>query len=172
MNFSDELNISKNANLLRMLLCTQERNCIETMFQLTKNESSGKKLRNWLWSLYEEDRRESKLQYNYISIAISIYCNFYAELCCFFYIQLVVKCITSKQDQQRKAKSCHIDQTSGHLGIKWTVYRISERFHWNGIIKDVKQVVCYNLAWLNFFASLKLFALVHCRCQLVTCASE
>ncbi len=38
-------------------------------------------------------------------------------------------------------KSCHSDPTSGHLGTKKTVARISDRFMWQGINKDVKGFV-------------------------------
>ena len=40
-------------------------------------------------------------------------------------------------------KSCHVDTTSGHLGIKKTVARIKERFMWKGIWSDVKEMVCF-----------------------------
>ena len=38
-------------------------------------------------------------------------------------------------------KCCHSDRTSGHLGIKKTVAQISDRFMWQGIIKDVQEFV-------------------------------
>ena len=40
-------------------------------------------------------------------------------------------------------RACHIDPTAGHMGIKKTVNRITERFMWPGIVKDVKEMVCY-----------------------------
>ena len=38
-------------------------------------------------------------------------------------------------------RCCHADPTSGHLGEKKTYNRIIERFTWNRVMKDVKQVV-------------------------------
>lgn len=49
--------------------------------------------------------------------------------------------MSSRQEQIRIVKSCHIEPTSGHLGIKKTFYRITERFTWIGIYKYVKNVV-------------------------------
>ena len=40
-------------------------------------------------------------------------------------------------------RACHIDPTAGHMGIKRTVNRITEHFMWPGIVKDVKEMVCY-----------------------------
>ena len=47
----------------------------------------------------------------------------------------------TKKEQPRITKSGHMDPTSEHLGIKKTYYRITERFTWNGIMKDVQEVV-------------------------------
>ena len=55
----------------------------------------------------------------------------------------MVKFIRSKADKRRIMKSCHVDTTSGHLGIKKTVARIKERFMWKGIWSDVKEMVCF-----------------------------
>ena len=41
----------------------------------------------------------------------------------------------------RIVMSCHSDPTSGHLGVKKTVARISDRFIWHGIVKDVNEFV-------------------------------
>ena len=40
----------------------------------------------------------------------------------------------------RVAKACHVDLTSGHLGIEKTVARVKERFMWKGIMMDIKSV--------------------------------
>ena len=50
--------------------------------------------------------------------------------------------IFRKEEQTRILKACHIDPTSGHMGIKKTVSRITERFLWPGVISDVKHLVC------------------------------
>ena len=43
-------------------------------------------------------------------------------------------------------KACHIDPTSGHMGVKKTLNRITERFLWSGIVKDVNRMVRNNLS--------------------------
>ena len=34
-----------------------------------------------------------------------------------------------------------MDPTAGHMGIKKTINRITERFLWTGIVSDVKKMV-------------------------------
>ena len=58
-----------------------------------------------------------------------------------FPIFQIVKYIQRRSDQLRIVKMCHIDPTSGHLGVKKSVGRIKERFMWKGIWKDVKNMV-------------------------------
>ena len=38
-------------------------------------------------------------------------------------------------------KACHADPTSGHLGFRKTLARITERFTWKGVSKDAKEIV-------------------------------
>ena len=38
-------------------------------------------------------------------------------------------------------RACHVEPTSGHMGIKRTVYHISECFFWKGLNKDVEHMV-------------------------------
>lgn len=45
--------------------------------------------------------------------------------------------IRSKEEQSRILHACHDDPTSGHMGVKKTIARISERFSWRGVVKDV-----------------------------------
>ena len=52
-----------------------------------------------------------------------------------------VRYVQSKTKKLRIVCCCHADQTSGHLGEKKTYNRVIEIFKWNGVIKDVKQVV-------------------------------
>ena len=52
----------------------------------------------------------------------------------------MVKYIKDRADQLRIVKSCHVDPTSGHLGVK-KVGRIRERFMWKGVWNDVKKLV-------------------------------
>ena len=37
--------------------------------------------------------------------------------------------------------SCHVDATSGHMGVRKTLFRISERFYRKGVSKDVENMV-------------------------------
>ena len=53
----------------------------------------------------------------------------------------MVKYIKNRSDQLRIAKSCHVDPTSGHLGVKKTVGRVKERFMWKGVWDDVRLIV-------------------------------
>ena len=45
----------------------------------------------------------------------------------------------------KKFQSCYVDPTSGHLGIKKTLSRITERFMWPGVSKDVELLVSKHL---------------------------
>ena len=51
--------------------------------------------------------------------------------------------IQDKKEQRRIAIACHVDPTSGHMGIRKTVARVKERFTWKGVYKDVEAVVSY-----------------------------
>ena len=55
-----------------------------------------------------------------------------------------VKYIQDRKEQIRITTCCHIDITSGHLGVTKTIARIKERFMWKGIVEDVK-----NLVWID-----------------------
>ena len=39
-----------------------------------------------------------------------------------------------------------MDPTGGHMGERKTISKISERFMWNGIVKDVKNMVSTDTA--------------------------
>ena len=60
--------------------------------------------------------------------------------------------IQQREEQLKLLRECHIDPTSGHLGEKKTVNRITERFMWPGIVKDVKEVV----GLIHFFTVCRL----------------
>ena len=57
----------------------------------------------------------------------------------------MVRYVQERKEQLRVAMACHIDPTSGHMGKKKTIARIRERFAWKGIIKDVQQMVSFDL---------------------------
>ena len=50
------------------------------------------------------------------------------------------------EEQLKILAACHLDPTAGHMGEKRTVKRITERYIWNGIVKDVKEMVCYTIS--------------------------
>lgn len=54
----------------------------------------------------------------------------------------------------RILKSCHLDPTSGHMGIKKTLDRVTERFFWPGVSKDVNSLVSL---FFFFFTCLFMF---------------
>lgn len=54
--------------------------------------------------------------------------------------------IRTRSEQLKILKACHKDPTAGHMGIKKTINRISERFFWLGIVADVKRMVRLKLA--------------------------
>ena len=47
----------------------------------------------------------------------------------------------SPDEQHKILSACHVDPTSGHMGVKRTLNRISERFKWPGMVKDVLDMV-------------------------------
>lgn len=49
--------------------------------------------------------------------------------------------VRTRSEQLRILKACHMDLTAGHMGIKKTINRITERFLWTGIVADVKKMV-------------------------------
>ena len=48
-----------------------------------------------------------------------------------------IRFVGVKKEQRRIPKVCHVDPMSGHMGVKRTLNRISERFIWPGMVKDV-----------------------------------
>ena len=63
------------------------------------------------------------------------------------YFWLVLKLLLLKyyvvdsNEKKRILASCHSHPSSGHFGIRKTIDRISERFMWLGITKDVTEMV-------------------------------
>uniref|UniRef100_A0A1X7TSG2 Integrase zinc-binding domain-containing protein n=1 Tax=Amphimedon queenslandica TaxID=400682 RepID=A0A1X7TSG2_AMPQE len=53
----------------------------------------------------------------------------------------MVKYVKNISDQLRIVKSCHVNATSGHFGVKKTVAQIKERFLRIGVWKDAKDLV-------------------------------
>lgn len=52
-----------------------------------------------------------------------------------------VRYIQSKSERRKILNACHVDPTSGHLGVTKTIYRLRERFMWQGYVKDIEQMV-------------------------------
>ena len=51
--------------------------------------------------------------------------------------------IQERKEQRRIAMACHVDPTSGHMGIRKMMARIKERFTWKGVYRDVEAIVSY-----------------------------
>ena len=49
--------------------------------------------------------------------------------------------ITDMEERSRILSSFHSDPTSGHLGMKKTLARVSARLIWHGIVKDLNTFV-------------------------------
>ena len=72
--------------------------------------------------------------------------------------------IQDTKEQRRIAMACHVDPTSGHMGMRNTVARVKERFTWKRVYKDVEAIVSYCVKMWHF----KL--LFSSRCLPVMCA--
>ena len=62
---------------------------------------------------------------------------------------LWVEVIFSRAQRAHIMKSCHSDATAGHLGRNKTFYKISERYYWPGIFKDVTNAVSKTFPFSN-----------------------
>ena len=51
------------------------------------------------------------------------------------------KYIGNHEERQRIMRACHVDPTSGHMGVKRTTHRVTERFFWKGVTKDIERMV-------------------------------
>ena len=49
--------------------------------------------------------------------------------------------MVNTKERAKILDACHKDPTSGHMGSKKTLARITERFMWPGVEKDVKCLV-------------------------------
>ena len=58
-----------------------------------------------------------------------------------FLQEFELRYIQQREEQLKILRACHVDPTSGHMGEKKTINRITERFMWPGIVKDVKEMV-------------------------------
>ena len=54
---------------------------------------------------------------------------------------LQVRFILEKAERRRILEVCHHHPTSGHFGIRKTLARVTERFMWPGMTKDVREMV-------------------------------
>ena len=71
---------------------------------------------------------KSVSNYSYYIIAIIV---------CIFQVSYII----DRKEQKRIVIACHEDPTSGHMGTKRTLARITERFIWPGVTKDVQELV-------------------------------
>ena len=52
-----------------------------------------------------------------------------------------VRCVRTRAEQLQILAACHLDPSAGHMGERRTIKRISERYMWRGIVKDVQEMV-------------------------------
>ena len=53
-----------------------------------------------------------------------------------------VRYVRSSEERCRILKACHVDITSGHMGVKRTSHRVLERvFFWKGVTKEIEIMV-------------------------------
>ena len=52
-----------------------------------------------------------------------------------------MKYITDPKEKKQILEDCHCDATSGHMGTKRTLARITERFIWAEVAKDAYSLV-------------------------------
>ncbi len=57
-----------------------------------------------------------------------------------------IRYIKNREEQLRILRACHADLTSGHLGFRRTLARITERFTWKGVVKDAQEIVSIHVA--------------------------
>jgi len=83
-----------------------------------------------------------------------------------------VRYVTDPSERQRILLSCHQHPTSGHMGTKKTLARVTERFMWPGVSKDVYSLVSsvkivYSYVRGSLFAC-TVYSYVHCIDNLYT----
>ncbi|KAL5484254.1 hypothetical protein EMCRGX_G020716 [Ephydatia muelleri] len=52
-----------------------------------------------------------------------------------------VRYVRSSEERCSIMKACHVDITSGHMGVKRTSHRVLERFFWKGVTKDIEIMI-------------------------------
>ena len=86
---------------------------------------------------------------------------------------LDVRYIRDRKKQLRIVHACHEDKTSGHLGYRKTLARITERFMWKGVSKDAKEIVrcagmhliCNSYSYIAYIAMLASYVLYAWDCM-------
>ena len=74
-----------------------------------------------------------------------------------------VRFILNKSERAKIVKECHKDPTSGHLGTKRTLSRVTERFMWPGVAKDVYHAVSRTFHEIKAASDLVLVLVVGCQ---------
>ena len=65
-----------------------------------------------------------------------------------------VRYVRSSEERCSILKACHVDITSGHMGVKRTSHRVLERFFWKGVTKDIEIMVSVK-KYLSFLITLQ-----------------
>ena len=60
-----------------------------------------------------------------------------------------MRCVRTRAEQLQILAACHVDPTAGHLRERRTTKRISERYMWRGIVKDVQEMVIPRICIYN-----------------------
>ena len=60
-------------------------------------------------------------------------------------IVVLLRYVQNMEEKKRILHACQVDIIAGHMGRTRTLYKIKERFMWHGIVKDVQDMVRYNM---------------------------
>ena len=69
------------------------------------------------------------------------FCAYAAILQILKYVSMQVRLITSLDERRKILISYHKHPTSGHMGVRKTLSRITEQFMWPGVTKDMMEMV-------------------------------
>ena len=94
-------------------------------------------------------------------------CTYIKFKTCTMQVVHEVMYIRSSEERQQIMRACHVEPTSGHMGMKRTIHRITERFFWKGVTKDVEHMV--RTVYVSLTYSCSRIAILVCRLKLYHC---
>ena len=80
------------------------------------------------------------LEKRYLLLLLSNITTLKLKVCATQIVQ-EVRYIRNSEERQQIMRACHVEPTSGHMGIKRTVHGVTECFFWKGVTKDVECMV-------------------------------